>query len=201
MNNIDNRYGPRYNTLREYENLINELRVEDGYTIKDLSKLCNCNKSAMQGLSQGIISPTYVYSGKTKPFVKKLCMLFNVKFAQLFPFEMCFIKEEEYLTDWQMYFFLTGDYTKKISNCNDVSFYDLCALKKLLHKAIASLDDDRQQQILKFRFWDGYTLDQVANIMHVTRERIRQIEAKALRLLREKSNRYNRRLQSYFEVL
>jgi RNA polymerase primary sigma factor len=50
----------------------------------------------------------------------------------------------------------------------------------------------REEQILKMRFGLGYdsehTLEQVGQRFSVTRERIRQIEAKALRKLRHSSS-------------
>lgn len=43
---------------------------------------------------------------------------------------------------------------------------------------------EREQEVLKMRFMSGMTLDECAAVMSVGRERIRQIEAKALRKLR-----------------
>ena len=51
----------------------------------------------------------------------------------------------------------------------------------------------REQVLLWCRFWADYTLEEVGMSFGVTRERIRQIEAKALRKLRHPS-RSNRLL-------
>ena len=60
---------------------------------------------------------------------------------------------------------------------------------------------DREQQVLRLRFGldDGRprTLEEVGRIFHVTRERIRQIEAKALRKLKHPSK--SRKLEGYLE--
>ena len=60
---------------------------------------------------------------------------------------------------------------------------------------------EREQKILKLRFGleDGksHTLEEVGQEFNVTRERIRQIEAKALRKLRHPSRR--KKLQDYLE--
>jgi len=59
----------------------------------------------------------------------------------------------------------------------------------------------REERIIKMRFGleDGteYTLEEVGQNFGVTRERIRQIEAKALRKLRHPSR--NRRLRAFLE--
>jgi len=65
---------------------------------------------------------------------------------------------------------------------------------------LASLSE-REREVLKLRFGleDGYsrTLEEVGHIFEVTRERIRQIEAKALKKLRHPSR--NKRLRDYLE--
>jgi RNA polymerase primary sigma factor len=70
----------------------------------------------------------------------------------------------------------------------------LAATRKLLRERIRSLLDRlsyRQREILKLRFGLGYghsyTLEEVGAIFRVTRERIRQIEAQAIRRLQRPS--------------
>ena len=59
----------------------------------------------------------------------------------------------------------------------------------------------REREIIKLRYGLGdgysYTLEEVGHIFKVTRERIRQIEAKALRKLRHPSR--SRRLKDYLD--
>jgi DNA-directed RNA polymerase sigma subunit (sigma70/sigma32) len=61
---------------------------------------------------------------------------------------------------------------------------------KLLHAALDTLTP-RQAKVLKLRFGIGvhtdYTLDEVGAVFDVTKERIRQIEGKALRQLQHPS--------------
>lgn len=52
-----------------------------------------------------------------------------------------------------------------------------------LDKAIAYLTD-KQQTVIFGRYRDGHTLDEMAAELDITRERVRQIEAKAIRILR-----------------
>ena len=62
--------------------------------------------------------------------------------------------------------------------------------KDELNKALDTLPE-REREVLKFRYGVGYdrqhTLEEVGRQFKVTRERIRQIEAKALRKLRSQS--------------
>ena len=74
----------------------------------------------------------------------------------------------------------------------------------LLHEQLMeSLETltEREQQVLRLRFGldDGWprTLEEVGRVFHVTRERIRQIEAKALRKLRHPSR--SKKLKDYLD--
>ena len=61
--------------------------------------------------------------------------------------------------------------------------FDKEDLKRAIAKGMSDLSD-REKQILKLRFWEDMTYEEVAAELGVTRERIRQIEARALRLLK-----------------
>jgi len=87
---------------------------------------------------------------------------------------------------------------KAVSPANATVF---SMLKEELEQAMESLTD-REKSILTLRFGleDGSpkTLEEVGSIFKVTRERIRQIEAKALKKLRHPSR--SRRLQTFLEL-
>jgi RNA polymerase primary sigma factor len=87
---------------------------------------------------------------------------------------------------------------KAVSPANATVF---SMLKEELGQAMESLTE-REKQILVLRFGleDGTprTLEEVGTIFKVTRERIRQIEAKALKKLRHPSR--SRRLQAFLEL-
>jgi RNA polymerase primary sigma factor len=77
------------------------------------------------------------------------------------------------------------------------------AAKEMLREQVQNALDalsDRERQVLELRFGliDGkdHTLEEVSNYFNVTRERIRQIEAKALRKLRHPTR--SRDLREYF---
>lgn len=72
-------------------------------------------------------------------------------------------------------------------------------LKENIDEVLSSLSD-REAKVLKMRFGLGYkpmTLEEVGKKFGVTRERIRQIEAKALRKLKHPSKR--KQLQDYLD--
>lgn len=93
-----------------------------------------------------------------------------------------------------------GDFIpdEEIASPSDAATFSM--LKEQLMEVLATLTD-REQKVLKLRFGleDGRTrtLEEVGKQFDVTRERIRQIEAKALRKLRHPSR--SKKLRDYLE--
>ncbi len=83
-----------------------------------------------------------------------------------------------------------GDFIPDLSSENPFEVTDGHLLRERLRDILNTLTD-RERQVVDFRFGlsDGYsrTLEEVGRLFNVTRERIRQIEAKALRKLRHPS--------------
>jgi RNA polymerase primary sigma factor len=94
-----------------------------------------------------------------------------------------------------------GDFLedKKAENPSEGTSHSL--LKENLGKVLTSLTE-RERKILEMRFGllDGYdrTLEEIGRMYNVTRERIRQIEAKALRKLRHPTRAHH--LQGFLET-
>jgi len=94
-----------------------------------------------------------------------------------------------------------GDFIedKSADNPSDVTSYSL--LKEKLADVLTTLTE-RERKILEMRFGlvDGYerTLEEIGKMYNVTRERIRQIEAKALRKLRHPTRL--RHLQGFLDA-
>ncbi|MBR0198340.1 MAG: RNA polymerase sigma factor RpoD [Kiritimatiellae bacterium] len=83
-----------------------------------------------------------------------------------------------------------GDFIPDLSSENPFEVTEGHLLKDRLKEILETLTD-RERQVIDFRYGltDGYTrtLEEVGRLFNVTRERIRQIEAKALRKLRHPS--------------
>ena len=83
-----------------------------------------------------------------------------------------------------------GDFIPDLSSENPFEVTEGHLLKERLRDILNTLTD-RERQVVDFRFGlsDGYsrTLEEVGRLFNVTRERIRQIEAKAIRKLRHPS--------------
>jgi RNA polymerase primary sigma factor len=94
-----------------------------------------------------------------------------------------------------------GDFIedKSAENPSEMTAYSM--LRERLHEVLNTLTE-RERQVLDHRFGltDGYsrTLEEVGKQFNVTRERIRQIEAKALRKLRHPTRL--RKLEGFLEV-
>jgi RNA polymerase primary sigma factor len=93
---------------------------------------------------------------------------------------------------------LLGDFIEDESVLGPVDAASNQLLKEQVHSILDSLSD-REREVLEMRFGlrdgQGHTLEEVGQFFGVTRERIRQIEAKALRKLRHPYR--SRKLRDY----
>ncbi len=90
-----------------------------------------------------------------------------------------------------------GDFLVDTSNASPAERIAALSLHEQTHEALKSLSP-REEKIIRLRFGldDGseHTLEEVGQTFSVTRERIRQIEAKALRKLRHPSRSFRLRM-------
>ncbi len=94
-----------------------------------------------------------------------------------------------------------GDFIEDKRAVSPSSATTYAMLKEQMDEVLETLTD-RERKVLKLRFGvnDGYprTLEEVGSIFNVTRERVRQIEAKALRKLRHPTR--SRKLKTFLEL-
>jgi len=95
---------------------------------------------------------------------------------------------------------LLGDFIEDRESDNPASKTSYTLLQELINEVLCTLPE-KEQKVLRMRFGldDGYshTLEEVGYVFNVTRERIRQIEAKALRRLKHPTR--SKKLKDYLE--
>ena len=94
-----------------------------------------------------------------------------------------------------------GDFIEDSKNLDPLKYARHSLLREELEKALETLDE-REEKILRLRFGldeEGYprTLEEVGNAFQLTRERIRQIEAKAI--LKLKHSAYSKKLKLFID--
>lgn len=142
-------------------------------------------------------NPIFDSQGRIKPFIKKLCDTLNCLPEELFTATQMEasletnkrtleVKEAEmrFLLDQQ-------DQTKLLDQIVEDE-----ELSYTVKKALSTLSP-REEKVIRLRFEDDLTLEETAKQLDVTRERIRQIEAKALRKLKH-PDRYKELKEFYF---
>jgi RNA polymerase primary sigma factor len=95
-----------------------------------------------------------------------------------------------------------GDFIEDKTAISPANATAYTLLKEQLESVLATLTE-REKRVIKFRFGIGdglpRTLEEVGSVFKVTRERVRQIEAKALRKLRHPTR--SRRLKNFMDML
>lgn len=95
---------------------------------------------------------------------------------------------------------LLGDFIEDRESDNPAAKTSYTLLQELIDEVLKTLPE-KEQKVLRMRFGldDGYshTLEEVGYVFNVTRERIRQIEAKALRRLKHPTR--SKKLRDYLE--
>jgi len=173
---------PRYNEDHEYENLINEIRVEQGLTLKELASKVETHPTYMWRIAQGYEGPYHFSSGRLKDWAIKLQQVFGYDLSEIFPREVCSI-ENSNLTNYQLTYIAQGyegDYYTDVE-----TKFDRCARAEMVKDGIQKCLTAREQLVLDLRFNHNKTLKQIGDVIGIKNERVRQLEARSLRLLRE----------------
>jgi transcriptional regulator with XRE-family HTH domain len=190
---VDEKTKPWYNENREYENLINEIRVEQGLTLRELGSKLEMSSQNLWYVAQGYAGP-YNRSGKLKVWAVKLQQIFGYELSEIFPREVCSLETSNLTNDQLTYIAqgYEGDYYTDIE-----TKFDRCALAALVRKGINDCLTKREKKILNLRFDENQTLDQIGKVIHLSRDRVRQLEARSLRILRGYISRVNNNSSLY----
>ena len=125
-------------------------------------------------------------SGNVKESAQKICVYFNRSIDEVWSLEQLTPIESNTRDLEFSYHELT-----RLENISDpILSLENDQLKENIHFTLDTKLKPKEVEILKLRFGfegDPLTLEQVGDIVGVTRERVRQIEAKALRKLRHPS--------------
>lgn len=164
---------------REYESPILIIRDELGIKMCDLCKEAGCSSATVYDLAYGMTWPVYISNGQIKPHVQKIADILGCSVEELFPLYFC-KKREKQFTNNEL--FLSA-YTIKISRNTEISFLEIEFFKKLNDERYAAIPK-RTKTMLYLRFFEDSTLEEIANEFHLSRDRVRQIIDKGLRIMR-----------------
>jgi len=183
---------PFYNLDREYENLINEVRVEKGFTLPKLAEKIGVTPSTMWQISQGYVGPISKKTGELKPWAKNIEIVLDTDLSCLFPREICDISSNNGLLDCQVLDMTNGDTVE-----NPECYYHQNNFRGVVKDALRHLSP-KQEFVIKNRFFNELTYSEIANMLKLTLERVRQIEKKAIRELRD--IRFTRKLKHFIDL-
>lgn len=173
-----------YDLTKEYENNINQLRVEHSLSLKSLSELIGTSAQTLWSITQGYHSPLYQVGkklGQPKPWAKKLELVFNCELHHIFPREICDINWNKHLVDSQIASILHGyqdkyeRYGRSLNN----------ARKVWIRVGLRNVLTEKQRDIVERYYLHDQTYEGIGSIYGISKERVRQICCKSLRLLRQ----------------
>jgi RNA polymerase sigma factor (sigma-70 family) len=119
---------------------------------------------------------------------RKICRdiarIFNYDYdiERLFPSRLYGITKTEYVAEVGLHMLTPGqEQMLALPGPEDEAIKG--ELKTAMAKAMQLLTL-REERVLRYRYFDGYTYEEAGNLLNVSKERIRQIEMKAIRRLR-----------------
>jgi len=170
---------------REKESNIGYFRIKKGFKVTDLCKICELHIGVYAALQNGMDSPIYLAgkrAGTVKPYVQRVLSFLGCTLAQAFPRYVCDVPKAitiELLDD-QALEITVSEYSSGSDRCR---FFEDEALREELKILFGKLTV-RQEMVIACRFFEEESLEVIGNRLNITRERVRQIEAKALQALR-----------------
>ena len=192
----------RKRSLRaEFNHELRRRRIEAGLTFKALATAAGIHATIYHKLEFMKVSPLDERSGDWRTIARKLSEFWRVPEEDLFPKAA----EEKRKRAARAEAVVSAveccsEYTSCASRQEfDFDYLDAPFLAAAVDRVLNSLPDSRRirnrlrknkyscEDIIRMRFHEDMTLQEIADIVGVNRERIRQIEVKALRMLRHPS--------------
>lgn len=170
-----------YATLKIQNGRLKKAMEDAGIkSINQLSKACGSHPTQIGRIFNFKESPKKK-NGEWRICVQKLCALVNCDPTDIFPDEMIQVMPTNKIGSYIEQAQLSG--MRERQQLNPHEHIENMDKREALIAIIDTLTP-REAEIIKARFWDDRTLADIASDHNVTRERIRQIEDKALNKLR-----------------
>ena len=164
------------------------------YGIKNAAQLAEAIGSNPTSISRylNLLVPAYEKNGRLTKIAKKLCDFFSCSVEELFPAEHLenALDKNIVVTEKNKHELLPS----RMLETDDPSVALIAQeIAQGVNHAVVKVLNGREQKVIALRFGLGdeepHSLDEVGQLLEVSRERIRQIEATALRKLRKPSSR------------
>jgi RNA polymerase sigma factor (sigma-70 family) len=172
-------------TLTVRNNRLKQRREQLGLSQAMLAELAGINLNLYSGLERIRVSPICKKTGTWRAGVSRLVDYLEVSAEELFPEAVQRLEQSQAvkkLDATDIPALLSGHQERLLLSGPDDQLVER-ELLEATEQALGSLSD-RERSILRMRFVDGMSLREIGNEEGVGSERIRQIEAEALRKLR-----------------
>ena len=172
-------YQPR--TVSEHESNLSVLRIEQGLTYRQLEELTGVKRSRIACMSTGTVTPLDPF-GSLSRSAELICLALDATPEEVFPRYFCRLAGEAVSLDNLTPCYL---YSEATAYTLTAPAEDRAAKRELINRAVACATSPRQRTLLRMRL-EGSTLDEVGQVLNLTRERVRQLESKIINKLRRK---------------
>ena len=178
--------------LKVKNNYLSEKMKEHGIKSQaELARYCDISQS-QAGVMMNMKETPYNKSGKLRPYLGKVLNALLCSVEDIYPPE-----QMERSLDKNIYRAAVQAEELKVMLSSEASIDGLVEYSETvdaLERAIDSSMNERHAKVLKMRFFEERTLEQVAKELGVGRVRIKQMEQKGLRVLRSPTNDEKKKL-------